>query len=229
MEEEGLYRRDDRGGKKRMTPLEIYEELDRLFPDARCELTHRNNYEMAAAVILSAQTTDASVNRVTPHLFEQYPDIKSLAEGNLEDIEKCIASLGLYRSKARSIKGFAKGVMERFSGEIPQTMEELTSLPGVGRKCANVILSECFNIPSLAVDTHVSRIAKRLRLAYANDDVDTIERKLKKKFPEELWISTHHHMIFFGRYLCHARNPECYRCPFTEICREKHKNLKEPV
>lgn len=208
-----------------MSVNEILSHLDELYPDAHCELEHRNNYEMAIAVILSAQTTDASVNRVTPVLCAKYPDLSSLAQGDIHDIEKCIASLGLYRNKARSIQGFAKGVMENFHGEIPRTMEELTTLPGVGRKCANVILSECFQVPALAVDTHVTRISKRLGLCYQKDDVTIIEKKLKRKVPKERWIKTHHQMIFFGRYLCHARNPECYRCPFTEICHEKNKNF----
>ena len=188
---------------ERMTPEEIIGHLDRLYPDARCELDHRNDYEMAVAVILSAQTTDASVNRVTA----------SLAAADQQEVEELISSLGLYRNKARSIIGFAKGVTERFEGRVPASMDELVSLPGVGRKCANVILAECHGIPSLAVDTHVSRVSKRLGLAYAKDTVDVIERKLCRKIPRERWIRTHHQMIFFGRYLCHARNPECIRCP----------------
>lgn len=204
---------------------EILFHLNRLFPDAKCELNHRNHYEMAIAVILSAQTTDVSVNQVTPLLFERYPDAKSLASGDLKDIEACINRLGLYRNKARSIQGFAKGIIENFDGNVPQTMEELTTLPGVGRKCANVILSECFGIPSLAVDTHVTRISKRLGLAYQKDSVEVIERKLKRKIPKELWIRSHHQMIFFGRYKCHARKPECHDCPFINICHEKNKNV----
>lgn len=210
---------------KHMSPAEILEHLDALYPDAKCELDHRNPYEMAVAVILSAQTTDASVNRVTPALFEKYPDLESLAGADLKDLEQAISSLGLYRNKARSIKGFAQGVMEQFDGKIPETIEDLTKLPGVGRKCANVIQSECFGIPALAVDTHVSRVSRRLGLAFSRDDVNTIERKLKRKVPKERWIKTHHQMIFFGRYLCHSRNPECDRCPFTEICHEKNKNF----
>ena len=208
---------------KTMTINEILDELDKLYPKAHCELDHHNTYEMAIAVILSAQTTDESVNRVTPALFKKYPTIEKLSKAKIKDIESCIKSLGLYHNKAKSILGFAKGVVKDYDGKIPKTMEELTSLPGVGRKCANVILSECFGIPSLAVDTHVARVSKRLRLAYAKDSVDTIERKLKKKIPEERWIKTHHQMIFFGRYLCHARNPECERCPFTSFCRETVK------
>lgn len=210
---------------ERMSAEEILDHIEALYPDAHCELEHRNNYEMAVAVILSAQTTDASVNKVTPALFARYPAISDLAEGDQEEIESLISSLGLHRAKARSIKGFARGVMERFGGEIPSGMEELTSLPGVGRKCANVIQSECFGVPALAVDTHVSRISRRLGLCYQKDDPETIERKLKRKIPRERWSRTHHQMIFFGRYLCHARSPECARCPFTGICHEKNKNL----
>ena len=210
---------------EKMTPVEIIDRMEKLFPDARCELVHRNTYEMAVAVILSAQTTDISVNRVTPALFEKYPDIALLAAAEQSDVEGLIASLGLYRNKARSIISFAKGVMDQYGGTIPQTMEELVTLSGVGRKCANVILSECFGIPSLAVDTHVSRVSKRLGLCYKNDTPEVIERKLKKKIPEDRWIRTHHTMIFFGRYMCHARRPACTNCPFKRFCREKEKNL----
>ena len=208
---------------ERMSVEEILDHLEALFPDAHCELEHNNSYEMAIAVILSAQTTDASVNKVTPALFARFPDIQSLAEGDRAEIEELISSLGLYRAKARSIQGFAKGVMERYNGEIPSSMEDLTSLPGVGRKCANVIQSECFDVPALAVDTHVTRVSKRLGLCYQKDTPETIERKLKKKVPEDKWSKTHHQMIFFGRYMCHARNPECDKCPFTAICHEYNR------
>lgn len=211
---------------KHLKADEILDELQKLFPNACCELNHRNAYEMAVAVILSAQTTDASVNRVTPALFERYPTVQSLSDGNLKDIETYIASLGLYRNKAKSIKGFAKGVVENFNGEIPKTIDELVTLPGVGRKCANVIQSECFGIPALAVDTHVSRVSKRLYLAYEQDTPEDIEKKLKRKIPKEKWIKCHHQMIFFGRYLCHSRNPECDKCPFKEHCREYYHQNK---
>ncbi len=207
-----------------MTVQEILQNLDELFPDARCELNHKNNYEMAVAVILSAQTTDASVNQVTPGLFEQFPDVYALAEGDIKDIEQRISRLGLYRNKSRAIQGFARGVAERYNGTVPDKMKDLVTLPGVGRKCANVILSECYGIPALAVDTHVNRVSKRLGLARPDDSVEDVERKLKRKIPRDRWIRTHHQMIFFGRYLCHARNPECERCPFRGICREYRKN-----
>ena len=203
----------------------ILEELDVLFPKAHCELKHKNPYELAVAVVLSAQTTDIAVNNVTPNLFKKYPTPKKLANAKLEDIEKLIARLGLYHNKAKAIQGLATTMVNNFHGEVPNTMEDLVSLPGVGRKCANVILSECYGIPALAVDTHVERVAKRLGFARKNDSVLTVEKKLKKKIPEERWIKTHHQFIFFGRYLCHARNPECFKCPFVDICKEKNKNL----
>ncbi|MBR2668602.1 MAG: endonuclease III [Solobacterium sp.] len=210
-----------------MKPAEILEHLDQLFPDARCELNHRNHYEMAVAVVLSAQTTDASVNRVTPALFEKYPDAESLAQGNLQEIEQCIASLGLYHNKARAIQGMARGLVEMYGGVVPDNMEDLVKLPGVGRKCANVIMSECYGVPALAVDTHVNRVSKRLGLAKMDDTLLTVETKLKRKIPKERWIKTHHQLIFFGRYLCHARNPECERCPFQGICKEKKEHQKK--
>ena len=210
-----------------MKPAEILDHLDQLFPDARCELNHRNHYEMAVAVVLSAQTTDASVNRVTPALFEKYPDAESLAQGNLQEIEQCIASLGLYHNKARAIQGMARGLVEMYGGVVPDNMEDLVKLPGVGRKCANVIMSECYGVPALAVDTHVNRVSKRLGLAKMDDSLLTVEIKLKRKIPKERWIKTHHQLIFFGRYLCHARNPECERCPFQEICKEKKEHQKK--
>ena len=203
-----------------MSINEILENLDILFPDARCELDHKNNYEMVVAVILSAQTTDVSVNKVTKSLFQKYPTAESLANANIKDIEKEICSLGLYRNKAKAIQEMAKELTTRYDGVVPNTMKELTTLSGVGRKCANVILSECYNIPSLAVDTHVNRVSKRLGLAKKDDSLLDVERKLKRKIPRDKWIKAHHQFIFFGRYLCHARNPKCDKCPFTSICKE---------
>ncbi len=206
-----------------MSINEILENLDILFPDARCELEHRNNYEMVVAVILSAQTTDVSVNKVTKSLFQKYPTAESLANANIKDIEQEICSLGLYRNKAKAIQSMAQELTTRFNGVVPNTMKELTTLSGVGRKCANVILSECYNIPSLAVDTHVNRVSKRLGLAKKDDSLLDVERKLKRKIPRDRWIKSHHQFIFFGRYMCHARNPKCDKCPFTTICKEYKK------
>ena len=211
---------------KNLEATVILDKMEELFPNAKCELKHKNNYEMCIAVILSAQTTDKSVNQVTPNLFKKYPTLESLSKAKVSDIEKEISTLGLKHNKAISISGFAKKFMSDYNGKIPKTMDELVGLPGVGRKCANVILGECFGVPSLAVDTHVSRVSRRLGLAYQNDSVEKIEKKLKKKIPEERWIQAHHTMIFFGRYLCHAQKPECFRCPFVENCHEKAKNME---
>lgn len=199
---------------------EILSLLTEMFPDAHCELIHRNPFELAVAVVLSAQTTDVSVNKVTPDLFAKYPTPQALAEAPLEDIERCIQRIGLYHNKAKSIQGLARGLMEHFNGVMPQTMEELTTLPGVGRKSANVIMSVCFGMPAIAVDTHVERISKRLGLAAPKDSVLEVEKKLMKKIPKSEWSHAHHLFIFFGRYFCRAKNPQCQDCPFTAFCRE---------
>lgn len=199
---------------------EIIVELKKMFPEARCELNHRNNFELLIAVLLSAQTTDNAVNKVTPKLFKDFASVESFANADVRDIEKDIKSIGLYRNKALNIKKLANELIANFNGEVPSTMEELTSLSGVGRKTANVVMSECFNIPAIAVDTHVERISKRLRLAYANDSVLKVEEKLKRKIAKEDWINAHHLFIFFGRYKCKAKNPECSNCPFAYFCRK---------
>lgn len=197
---------------------QIIEGLDRLFPDAYCQLNHRNSFELLIAVVLSAQTTDERVNSVTGELFSKYSNAKKLANADQEDVESIIRPIGLYRMKAKNIISLAKVLVDRFHGSVPDNREDLESLPGVGRKTANVILSNCFDVPAFAVDTHVSRVSKRLQIADENDDVDKIEEKLMNSFPEELWGKLHHQFIFFGRYKCKARNPECDSCPFTDIC-----------
>ncbi|MCI5774365.1 MAG: endonuclease III [Erysipelotrichaceae bacterium] len=203
-----------------MNANEIVDILETMFPDAHCELTYRNSFELAIAVMLSAQTTDNAVNRVTPALFERFKDPQAFAQADEKEIASYIKSIGLYRNKAKNIQKLALKLVEDFDGIVPRTMEELTSLPGLGRKSANVILSECFNVPAIAVDTHVERIAKRLRLAYKNDSVLVVERKLQRKIAKERWIKAHHLFIFFGRYKCKALNPDCADCPFASFCRK---------
>ena len=206
---------------------EILAKLTEMFPDAHCELIHRNPFELAVAVVLSAQTTDVSVNKVTPQLFEKFPTPQALASASLEEIESCIHRIGLYHNKAKSIQGLARGVVEQFDGVMPQTMEELMSLPGVGRKSANVIMSVCFGMPAIAVDTHVERVSKRLRLAAPKDIVLEVEKKLMRKLPKSEWSHAHHLFIFFGRYFCKAKNPQCQDCPFTSFCREYQAQQKQ--
>ena len=205
---------------KRSSKEYIIENLDRLYPDAHCELNHKDSFELLIAVVLSAQTTDVSVNRVTPALFEKYPDALSLSEASEEDVMRLIHSIGLYKNKSRNIINLAKELVKRFNGEVPSKREELESLPGVGRKTANVVLSNCFDYPAFAVDTHVSRVSKRLMIARKEDDVLTIEKKLMKFFPRNCWSRLHHQFIFFGRYKCKAKNPECTDCPFRDSCRK---------
>ena len=208
-----------------MDVVRILDTLDQMFPDAHCDLNHRNAYELCVAVVLSAQTTDVSVNKATPALFEKYPTVKDLACANQEDVEQCIKKIGLYRSKAKNIIGLAQYAVEHFGGEIPDTMEQLIQLPGVGRKSANVVLSVCFGVPAFAVDTHVERISKRLGFARRNDSVWDVERKLMKKIPKSRWNDMHHKFIFFGRYFCKAKNPSCKDCPLVDICKEKDKKI----
>ena len=198
--------------------IEAVQTMGDLFPDAHCELNHRNAFELLIATILSAQATDVGVNKVTPKLFERFPTPARLAAASEEEVIECIQSLGLYRNKAKNIRLCAQQLMERFDGEVPQTREELVSLAGVGRKTANVVMSVAFNIPAFAVDTHVERISKRLQICRQKDSVLEVEETLCRKIPKELWSRAHHWMIFFGRYHCIARKPKCHECPLLEMC-----------
>lgn len=207
--------------KKEIKALEIFKELKLLFPDAHCELLHETPFQLAVAVLLSAQTTDAAVNKVTPALFEKYPTSKEMAKAGISDIEFYIHHLGLYRNKAKHIKALSEMLEEKYQGIVPSTMEELTQLPGIGRKSANVIMSVCFDIPSMAVDTHVNRISKRLGFNKEKDSVLVVEKTLTKLLPKEYWNEAHHLFIFFGRYLCTAKNPMCEKCTLVKYCTNK--------
>ena len=200
----------------------IYQTLELMYPDAHCQLDYQTPFQLAVAVVLSAQTTDVAVNRVTKKLFARYPDCQALAEASLSDLEECLHELGLYHNKARNISQLAKEVLRNYNGVLPDTFDELTKLPGVGVKCANVIMAECYHVPSFAVDTHVNRIARRLQIAEQSDSITTVEKKLKGYFPKERWIRMHHLLIFFGRNKCYARKPDCNNCPFAEFCYEKN-------
>lgn len=210
-----------------MTTDEILDELEQRFPNAHCELIHHNVFELIVAVVLSAQTTDEAVNRVTPALFEAFPTPEAMANADVKEIEQKIKRIGLYRNKARSIQALAKAIADQ-NGVVPSSMNELTALAGVGRKTANVVRSVWFDIPSFAVDTHVERIAKRLGLAKVYDNVEAVEAKLKRKIKRERWNRAHHLFIFFGRYCCTARNPQCEGCAFASFCkRDKLSAYKE--
>lgn len=193
-------------------------ELEKLFPNAKCELNYKNVYELSVAVILSAQTSDVSVNKITPKLFESFPTLDDLANAKYEEVFKIISPLGLAKRKAEYIIQFAQVVLSKFHGVVPNSIEELITIPGIGRKTANVIISEGYGLPGLAVDVHVTRVSKRLGFALESATADQIEMILKNLIPEELWHNMHHKLIFMGRYLCKSHKPECNRCPFTKNC-----------
>lgn len=203
-----------------MTTDEIVDILEEMYPGAECELLHRNPYELLVAVVLSAQTTDNAVNKITPALFEAFPSPQAMADGDIKDIEDKIKRIGLYRNKARSVQNLSIALLASFDGVVPSGMKELTSLAGVGRKTANVVRSVSFDIPSVPVDTHVERISKRLGLAKVEDSVEVVETKLKRKIKRERWNRSHHLFIFFGRYRCTARSPQCEGCPFLSFCKK---------
>lgn len=203
----------------------ILNTFDEMFPDARCVLNHSNNLELLVAVMLSAQTTDESVNKLTSHLFKKYKTVDDYANASLSELESDLHSIGLYRNKAKNIKAMAVALQARFNGVVPASHDALISLPGVGRKTANVVMAEGFGYPAIAVDTHVERISKRLGFAKPDDTVLTVEKKLMKTIPKNRWIKTHHQMIFFGRYHCKAMSPHCKECPLVDICKEKNKKL----
>ena len=197
----------------------ILDYLDELFPKAYCELEYSKDYELLIAIVLSAQTTDKKVNKVTRVLFQKYSSVKDLANAQVEDIENIIREIGTYKKKSVFVKEIANRLMNDYGGVVPNDADYLITLPGVGRKTINVFLAEFYGVPAIAVDTHVERVSKRLRLATVSDDVVAVEKKLMKKIPKERWIKTHHQFIFFGRYFCKAQNPNCKECKFVNICR----------
>lgn len=195
--------------------------LDELFPHAKCELFYTKDYELVIAVMLSAQTTDKSVNSVTGVLFKKYQSLDALYKASLEEVEEVIKPIGLYKNKAKNLKGIVKDLVERFNYQVPSDKDLLMTLPGVGNKTAGVIRAEIFQIPDLPVDTHILRISKRLGLANQKDEPIDVERKLKKLIPEERWIKSHHQLIHFGRYFCTARSPKCAECKIKDFCKNK--------
>lgn len=190
----------------------IIEAMGRIFPEAKAELNHKNAFELLIAVILSAQTTDVGVNKATPKLFEAYPTPELMMKADLQDIEDKIKTIGLYRNKAKFIKNTATKLVEEFNGEVPMNRKDLESLPGVGRKTSNVVMSVAFNEPAIAVDTHVERIAKKFKMVDENASVIQVEKTLMEKLPKEMWSIAHHRLIFFGRYQCPARKHNHEEC-----------------
>lgn len=198
----------------------IFNYLDELFENPVCELEFNKDYELLIATVLSAQTTDKRVNKVTRVLFKKYPSIETLSKASIEDVESIIKEIGTYHKKAIFVKEIATRLLNDNVTVLPNDRKYLESLPGVGRKTTNVFLSVIYNEPAIAVDTHVARVSKRLGLAKEDDTVDVIEKKLMKKVPKERWGRTHHQLVLFGRYYCKAKNPECSNCKLKDICKK---------
>ena len=195
--------------------------MDERYPSVGCELNYTKDYELVIAVMLSAQTTDVSVNKVTAVLFSKYKSLEELSKANLEDIEDIIRSIGLYKNKAKNLLGIAQDLVNKYGGKVPSDKDELQKLPGVGNKTAGVIRAEIFHIPDLPVDTHILRISKRLKIVDSSADSYKTEIKLKSLIPEDRWIKTHHQLIHFGRDMCTARSPQCEKCKISEFCTKK--------
>jgi endonuclease-3 len=214
---------------------EILDRLDQLYPTVTCALTHKSAWELLVATILSAQSTDANVNRVTPELFRKYPTVQAFAALTPEQLQPDVRSTGFFRNKAKSVVGAAKMIVADFAGEVPSEMDQLLTLPGVARKTANVVLGTWFKkAEGVVVDTHVTRISRRLELT-KNTDAPKIEQDLMKVIPQEKWILFAHQIIWHGRKLCIARRPKCVECPLENLCHagdktwstvEMHKNAK---
>ena len=202
------------------------EKFAEMFPDAHCELVHENPFELTIATLLSAQCTDVLVNRVTADLFKKYKTPEDYLAVDIEELQDDIRSIGLYRNKSKNIQALSQLMIDKFNGEIPANRDVLMTFPGVGRKTANVVVSNAFGIPALAVDTHVERVAKRLGMNRWKDSPLAVEEKIMRWTPLDNWTNTHHQIIFFGRYHCKARSPECDVCPLLSICREGKKRMK---
>ena len=203
----------------------ILARLDEAYPNATCELNHKNAFELLIATILSAQCTDVRVNQVTETLFKKYPDAKAFAHATPSELEREIRPTGFFRNKTKSVMGASKGILENFGGEVPRTMEEILTLPGVARKTGNVVLGTAYGIPSgIVVDTHVQRIANRLDLTH-NEDPKKIELDLMQVIPKEKWIQFSHQIIWHGRRVCQARKPKCVECNMESLCYAKDKTI----
>ena len=205
-----------------MKSKEIVAYLDKIIPEPKCELNYQKDYELLLAVMLSAQTTDKRVNMVTKILFDKYPCLEDLRDADVEDIMMIIKPIGTFKKKAMNVKEISKRLLEEQSGIVPNDRTFLESLSGVGRKTTNVVLSNLYNEPYLAVDTHVARISKRLGIAEEKDDVREIEEKLYEFFKEESKSRLHHQLVLFGRYYCKAVKPECASCGIRKYCKNKN-------
>lgn len=195
--------------------------LDLLFPNPKCELNYNTDYELLIAIVLSAQSTDKRVNMCTKVLFKKYNSLDKLKNANIDDIKEIIKSIGSYNKKAEYIKKISTVLVDIYNSSVPTNQDDLIKLSGVGRKTINVFLSEFYNYPAIAVDTHVERISKRLKIANNNDSVLEVEKKLMKFYDKKFWAKRHLQMVLFGRYYCKAIKPKCLGCKLTDICKYK--------
>ncbi len=203
-----------------MKNSEIIEFLDEIIPNPKCELEYNKDYELLIATMLSAQTTDKRVNIATRVLFKKYPTLEALRDANIEDLKEIIKPIGTFNKKALNIKDIARELLDKTGGIVPNDRKFLESLSGVGRKTANIVLSNIYNVPCIAVDTHVARVSKRLGIAKEKDDVSIIEKKLNMKFKNEDLCRLHHQLVLFGRYHCKAIKPECDSCKLKKYCKK---------
>jgi endonuclease-3 len=195
----------------------IYRQLTKSYPNVRCELDYNSAFQLLVATVLSAQCTDKRVNQTTPALFKKYPNPKKMAKADLKDIQRLVKSTGFFRAKAKNIKALSNKIMEEFDGDVPSNLEDLITLPGVGRKTANVVLGHAFGIPGITVDTHFGRLSRRFGWSKQSDPVK-VEFEVGELIPEKEWTNLSQRMIWHGRRVCHARKPACGACPLAKLC-----------
>jgi endonuclease-3 len=203
--------------EKKVRAKAIYRQLTKNYPNVRCELDYNSAFQLLVATVLSAQCTDKRVNQTTPALFKKYPNPKKMAKADLKDIQRLVKSTGFFRAKAKNIKGLSNKIMEEFDGDVPSNLEDLITLPGVGRKTANVVLGHAFGIPGITVDTHFGRLSRRFGWSKQNDPVK-VEFEVGELIPEKEWTNLSQRMIWHGRRVCHARKPACGACPLAKLC-----------
>jgi endonuclease-3 len=203
--------------EKKVRAKAIYRQLTKSYPNVRCELDYNSAFQLLVATVLSAQCTDKRVNQTTPALFKKYPNPKKMAKADLKDIQRLVKSTGFFRAKAKNIKGLSNKIMEEFDGDVPSNLDDLITLPGVGRKTANVVLGHAFGIPGITVDTHFGRLSRRFGWSKQNDPVK-VEFEVGELIPEKEWTNLSQRMIWHGRRVCHSRKPACGACPLAKLC-----------
>jgi len=214
--------------EKKVRAKAIYRQLTKNYPNVRCELDYNSAFQLLVATVLSAQCTDKRVNQTTPALFKKYPNPKKMAKADLKDIQRLVKSTGFYRAKAKNIKGLSNKIIEEFGGDVPSNLDDLITLPGVGRKTANVVLGHAFGIPGITVDTHFGRLSRRFGWSKQNDPVK-VEFEVGELIPEKEWTNLSQRMIWHGRRVCHARKPACGACPLAKLCPSHGIGEMDPI